>query len=116
VEVGRHHPLDELLRELDREGLAERMAVRRLDPGGTAALVAASLGGEVVPEELTALVHARTEGNPFFIQQVMRTLLEREGPQRDEGRWTRGVIEGIAVPQSIRAAVGQRLARLSGET
>jgi class 3 adenylate cyclase/tetratricopeptide (TPR) repeat protein len=116
VEVGRQHPLEAALRELNRQGLIERIAVRRLDGAGTAELMGAALGEEEITEELAALLYERTEGNPFFVQQVMRVLVEKGDLYRENGRWARKAIGEIEVPESIRSVVGQRLARLADET
>jgi class 3 adenylate cyclase/tetratricopeptide (TPR) repeat protein len=113
VEVGRQHPLEGALVDLDREGLAERIGVRRLPEEDTAALMAASLGLEAVSEELAELVYRRTEGNPFFVQQVMRSLVERGDIYREDGRWQRRDVAEMEVPESIRSVIGQRLSRLS---
>jgi predicted ATPase len=116
VDVGRQHPLEAVLRELSRQDLVKRIAVRRLDGTGTAALVGAALGEEEITEEFAELLHERTEGNPFFVQQVVRVLAEKGDLYREDGHWTRKAIGEIEVPESIRSVVGQRLARLAEET
>ncbi len=116
VEVNRRHPLERTLRELDREGLAHRLPVRRLDQEGTAALMAASMGEEEVSTEFSGLVYGRTEGNPFFVQQVMRALVERGDVYREDGHWERKAVDAIEVPESVRSVIGQRLERLSEQT
>lgn len=116
VEVNRRHPLEGTLHALDREGLMRRLAVRRLDQEGTAALMAATMGEEEISDEFSGLVYGRTEGNPFFVQQVMRTLVERGDVYREDGRWERKAVEAIQVPESVRSVIGQRLERLSEET
>jgi class 3 adenylate cyclase/tetratricopeptide (TPR) repeat protein len=114
VEVGRQHPLEEALRELSREGLMERVYLRRLDTEGTRALIAATMGETSISREFADLVQHRTEGNPFFVQQVMRVLVERGDLYRENGGgWTRKRLEEIEVPESVRSVIGQRLSRLS---
>jgi class 3 adenylate cyclase/tetratricopeptide (TPR) repeat protein len=114
VAVRRQHPLEAALRDLGREKLSERIVVRRLPLEGTAALVATTMGTSEVSAEFVELLHQRTEGNPFFTQEVLRALVERGDIYRaDGGRWERRVIAEIEVPESIRSAIGQRLAHLS---
>jgi class 3 adenylate cyclase len=113
VEVGRTHPLEAALRDLDRERLAERVMLRRLDGQGTRALIAETMGATEISDEFTALVHGRTEGNPFFVQQVLRVLVERGDVYREDGRWERKEIVEIDVPESVRSVIGQRVSRLS---
>jgi class 3 adenylate cyclase/tetratricopeptide (TPR) repeat protein len=116
VEVARQHPLEDAVRDLSREGLTERISVRRLDRDGTCALIAATIGEGEISEEFAGLVHGRTEGNPFFVQQVMRMLVERGDVFRREGQWDRKDLDSIEVPESIRSVIGQRLTRLPKET
>jgi tetratricopeptide (TPR) repeat protein/DNA-binding XRE family transcriptional regulator len=115
VEVGRQHPLERTLHELHREGLLEGMRVRRLEQAGTAALAAAVLGGEELSQEFAQLVHARTEGNSFFTQEVMRALIERGDVFRRDRAWDCRALEGIEVPRSVRSAIGERVSRLSSQ-
>lgn len=86
VQVGRQHPLEATLREMARQGLAERITVRRLGEEGMARLVTAALDETEVSPEFTELLYERTEGNPFFVQQVLRVLVERGDVFREEGR------------------------------
>lgn len=113
VEVGRQHPLEAVLRDLGREGLVERIDVRRLEEDGTRALIAAAMNEPDISDEFGDLIFRRTEGNPFFVQQVLRVLVERGDVFRREGIWDRKRIEEIEVPESIRSVIGQRLLRLS---
>ncbi|HZU14308.1 MAG TPA: AAA family ATPase [Chloroflexota bacterium] len=113
TELGSQNLLESALRDLNREGLMERLAVRRLPPEGTVALAADAIGRESLSPEFTELLHERTEGNPYFIQQVVRMLMERGDIYRQDGEWTRRAIEEIEVPESIRSVVDQRIGGLS---
>jgi tetratricopeptide (TPR) repeat protein len=102
-----------------------RIEIRELSPEGSSALVRALLLGEP-PAELTALIE-RTQGNPFFVEEVVRGLVEsgalerepdessREEPAgKSAGRgWrlTRALDES-AVPDSIEGVITARLDRL----
>jgi class 3 adenylate cyclase/tetratricopeptide (TPR) repeat protein len=122
VEVGRQQPgqgglgLESALREIQREGLAERIAIRRLPQEGTRGLIAVTMGEEDISDEFTQLVHSRTDGNPFFVQHVLRVLVERGDVFQRDGRWDRKSVEEIEVPESVRSVIGQRLSRLREET
>ncbi len=67
--------------------------------------------------ELARRVQVETEGNPFFLKQVMRHLVESGALVQEGGRWvqTRAVAK-IAIPEGIRAVIGRRLARLERDT
>jgi tetratricopeptide (TPR) repeat protein len=116
VDVGSAHPLKGALRDLNREGLVSSFELRRLGTDATSALVAAVLGEESVSEEFTQLIQSRTEGNPYFVGQVMRAMVERGDIYWKDGTWDRKGLEQIDVPETVRSVVGQRVSRLSGET
>lgn len=113
VEVGRRHPLEGTLRDLGREGLMERVAVRPLKEEGTAQLISATIGEGQVSAEFARFVHAWADGNPFFVQQVVRMLVERGDLIRKNGIWDRRQSEAIEVPEGVRSVIGQRVCRLS---
>ena len=71
------------------------------------------MGATEISDEFTTLVHSRTEGNPFFVQQVLRVLVERGDVYREDGRWERKEIVEVDVPESVRSVIGQRVSRLS---
>jgi serine/threonine-protein kinase len=68
------HAVTRLLRDLAREHLMHRVAIRRLPPEGTAELIAATLGETEASEDFLGFVQRRTRGNPYFIHRLLRTL------------------------------------------
>jgi tetratricopeptide (TPR) repeat protein len=115
VEVGRQHPLESTLTSLTRDRVVELLTLRGLPPVGTAELIRARFGVEEVSAELRDLVHERTEGNPFFTEEVLSALVEQGTIFRAGEGWDRKAVTEIAVPQSIRSVVGQRVGRLPAE-
>jgi DNA-binding SARP family transcriptional activator len=116
VEVGRHHPLERVLLDLAREELVERIVLHRLSPNDTAALIGTTLGEAAPAPEIVELILNPTEGNPFFIQQIVRSMVEQGELYRVGDRWQRKESVTMPVPESVRAAIGQRLSRLDTET
>ncbi|MGI8824628.1 MAG: ATP-binding protein [Chloroflexota bacterium] len=113
VEVGRQHPLESFLLDLGREALLTDIAVRRLDEQGTRELLSEMLGDKEDLAGLAELVYERTEGNAFFIQEMIRALVERGDVYRQNGHWERRKVQEMEVPKSVRSVIGQRLSRLS---
>ncbi|MGC5319099.1 helix-turn-helix transcriptional regulator [Micromonospora arida] len=68
-ELQRGHPLRPFLAELDRARGVERVELARLDRDGTAAILADLLGAEPLARAVDD-VHDRTQGNPFFIEEL----------------------------------------------
>jgi DNA-binding winged helix-turn-helix (wHTH) protein/tetratricopeptide (TPR) repeat protein len=107
VEVRRDHPLSKLLGALARDPACERVALRGLEPTEVAALVGA-VSGSAPSEELAHTVHEMTEGNPFFVFELARLLGEEGGLAERPS--------ALALPQSVRDAIGRRLDALSADT
>ena len=108
VELGRHHPLAATLAELPRDEQRRRIALRGLDADGDRPLHRDHRRRRRPPPDLADAVHDQTEGNPFFIGEVVRLLASR-GPAR-RGRRARA---RSTIPQGVREVVGRRLDRLS---
>ncbi|MFG3579119.1 AAA family ATPase [Micromonospora chersina] len=68
-ELHRGHPLRPFLAELDRARGVDRIELGRLDRDGTAAILADLLGAEPAARAVDD-VHGRTQGNPFFIEEL----------------------------------------------
>jgi DNA-binding CsgD family transcriptional regulator/tetratricopeptide (TPR) repeat protein len=71
-DLHRNHPLLPWLAELERSGRVERIELARLDPGQTAEMLAAITGVPPDPA-LVERIHARADGNPFFIEELSLT-------------------------------------------
>ena len=119
TELTHDHPLVELVADLRREGGVERLSIAGLDDLGVAAMVEQA-AGQVLDEAGLALaraVHEETEGNPFFVREVLRHLAETGAVERQEGSWTtRLPVDQLGIPEGVREVVGRRLARLSADT
>jgi tetratricopeptide (TPR) repeat protein len=115
VEVARGHPLGRALLTLEREHLVERIAVSSFGPSDTAAMIVAQLEQEA-SGEFADLLHRHTDGNPLFIQETLRALIERGEIYRHDGRWERKDITAIEAPETIRATIAERVSRLSDTT
>ena len=106
LEVGRQHPLNDVLASLSRERVTHRVALGGLDERDVARFIEVTTG--VPPGHLAAAVHARTEGNPFFVRELVR-LLEVEG--RLEA--SQEELRSPGVPSTVREVVGRSRNRLS---
>jgi tetratricopeptide (TPR) repeat protein len=112
TEIRRSHSLQDMLVDLRREDLVERVPVDPLQVDGTAALMAVTLDVARVSDDLVKLVHEHTDGNAFFTQEVVRTLVERGDVYRQEDWWRRRPASEIVVPVTVRELIVQRLSRL----
>jgi hypothetical protein len=115
TELNRAHPLAKALVDWNRERLATRIALRRFDATGTSAQLSALLG-ENVGADFGDAVHRETEGNPFFVEEVLKALIEQGSVRRESGRWKRSETGELLIPQSVKEAIGNRLDHVSRES
>ena len=113
VELDRTHPLADTVAVLRRERLFERVLLRGLPPEDVHAFIEA-FGDQDAPPEFSATIHRETEGNPFFVTEVLRHLAESGALTRVDGRWV-GDLESLAenLPEGVREVVGRRLDHLT---
>jgi tetratricopeptide (TPR) repeat protein len=111
VEVSPGHPLGEVLPRLRRERTVERILIRGLPEEEVRAMLVAFRGDEV-PQSFVRNLSEETAGNPFFIKEILRHLLEEGLAWREGDHWV-GRGDEIRLPESIRDVIGRRLARLS---
>src|SRR4030095_13546543 len=112
IELDRAHPLASALVEGTRERLATRRVIGRLSHADTGALVATLFGMRSVSDEFVTALYRETEGNPFFIEEVIKSLIEQGQIYREEEGWGRKEMHELAIPQSVKEAIGRRLTRL----
>ncbi|HKY74681.1 MAG TPA: BTAD domain-containing putative transcriptional regulator, partial [Acidimicrobiia bacterium] len=112
TEVTPGHRFARPLEGLLRRRLAHQLGLKRLPEEGVAALLRA-LSGQEPPPLLVAAVHAETQGNPFFTEEVFKHLTEEGRLYDEEGRFRSEVTIGeLEVPESLRLVLGRRLERL----
>ncbi len=117
VDLDRRHPLAEALAELRRERLYQRLLLRGFSVGEVVALMEARADHALEPraQDLARAIHRESEGNPFFIEEILRHLVETGAIYRKDGRWVSDAAspDELGIPEGIREVLGRRLSRLS---
>jgi len=108
VELRRQHPLAQTLGELNREALSQRILLRGLTAQDVRRFVEIT-AGITPPPALVEAVFKETEGNPFFVNEIVRLLVTDGRLEHPEAvkQWS------VTIPQSVREVVGRRLDHLS---
>jgi hypothetical protein len=110
IELGRQHPLAQTLGELTRQGMGERIFLRGLTRRNVAQFIEMTTGTRP-SDRVVSSVHKDTDGNPFFLTEVVR-LLASEGILariEEEDTWS------VRIPEGVREVIGRRLDHLSKE-
>jgi DNA-binding winged helix-turn-helix (wHTH) protein len=108
-------PLNALTRDLLGRHLAREIVLRPLDQDEIVEYLATRLPSATGAEELAALLHRHTEGNPLFMIAVLEQLMERGLVEPEAGEWAlRRAADEIAleVPESLRDIIGAQIEQL----
>ena len=107
-------PLVSVLADLRRDRAVERLRLGSLHRGEVATMISAWLG-RTPPTHFAHALHRETEGNPFFIEEVLRHLIEVAAVDATEWRRLASFTE-LGIPDGVREAIERRLATLSPAT
>ena len=112
IELNRRHPLSVTLGDLTRERLFERILLRGLQKHDVQRFIEIA-AGIAPPTALVDAVYSQTEGNPLFVTETVRLLIQ-EG-DITAGRSSKGGTTSweIRIPEGVREVIGRRLDRLS---
>ena len=104
-------PLVSVLADLHRERAVERLRLGSLNRGDVATMISGWLG-RPPPTHFAHALHRETEGNPFFIEEVLRHLIDADAVEGTE--WARlASFTELGIPDGVREAIERRLAALS---
>ncbi|MFQ5813768.1 MAG: ABC transporter substrate-binding protein, partial [Anaerolineae bacterium] len=114
--IGLQHPLLAMRRRLTREGLAKPLRLSRLPPAAVEVIVMEMSGAGEAVVPVAQRLYQETEGNPFFLVEIIKTLFETGVVRLEEQVW-RGdfgrISEGeIPLPASVSEAIQARTHRL----
>ena len=113
MELNRRHPLSVTLGDLARDRLYDRVLLRGLSQDDIARFIEIA-AGLTPPAELSVTVHRHTEGNPLFVTEVVRDLVQ-SGDLAEENIAGRSTWS-VRIPEGVREVIGRRLDRLSDRT
>jgi class 3 adenylate cyclase/tetratricopeptide (TPR) repeat protein len=119
-DLGKDHPLIAVLADLHSLQGVQRITLRGLGADEVAELMTAVAGHELDPDglELAAQIAAETDGNPFFVGEILRGLSESGALVFDEAtqRWSIDSSGRIALPESLREVIERRVERLGEQS
>ncbi len=93
------------------------ISLQPLDQQHARQLVGNLLHVEDLPEKVRQLILDKSEGNPFFVEEVIRSLLDAQLVVRENSHWraTKEIVN-IAVPDTLNGVISARLDRLDDAT
>ena len=108
--------LEQVLTAFNRERLLETIPLKGLDKDETTELIKQTFGEKTITPEFADLIYQHTGGNPFFVEEVLRSLVADGTLFRTEKGWDRKPIEDIIVPKTVKTALRGRMGKLDPET
>ncbi|MBV9799373.1 MAG: AAA family ATPase [Solirubrobacterales bacterium] len=118
TELSRHQPLTELLTELRREAGVEHIELSGLSGGDVVEMAEAVAEERLDPVgvELVRSLGAETNGNPYFLAEILRNLKDAGGVSRAATRAAGPDAPALDLPRSVRDAIASRVARMGERT
>lgn len=111
-------PLQILIDQGLKGGDVKHLKLERFDLFQTKSLILSKFTKQELPPDVFAYVHERTSGNPFFIMEVLKYLLENHMIFLNDSIWVSDTekLKGAAVPDSIEAILLKNLERYDKKT
>ena len=113
LETEKEHPFVSVQREMRREGLYQEIRLQRLDQDDIKRMVTSVFPGFDFNHNLMMMLHQETEGNPFFVLEILK-LLKGEGVvEKENGRWIlKKDMDEISIPNKVYDVVIRRVSKL----
>jgi DNA-binding CsgD family transcriptional regulator len=113
-------PNDALLRmerSLQSLSIAARHTIQPLSPTETSELVRRMFAvPDSISRPFTGILYEWTRGNPFFINEVLKTLIETGRLRYENGAWLGWELDRLELPRSVRDAVMLRVGKMAAGT
>lgn len=111
TDIDERHPLVPVLIELNRERLLESVSLNRLSFEDVSTMIQQILGQKDVPPEFCNQVYEKTRGNPFFVEEVIQSLMEDNVIYWDKDTWKIKKTR-IEFPETVKSVIKKRISRL----
>jgi len=109
------HPLEEIMFSMSREDLLTKMELNRLRRNDFPMFMQAVFHSSL-DDGFTEKLYKETEGNPFFVLEILNLLVEEGFLSEKEGSWTLTTpTESIGIPSKVHDVIIRRIARLERE-
>lgn len=106
--------LNQLLAALARMSFVQEYALTRLSRDEVDAMLRAIFNLSQSPRaDFLDALYALTEGNPFFVEEVLKSLIASGDIYYESGEWTRKPLRELQIPRTVQVAVQQRTKQLS---
>jgi tetratricopeptide (TPR) repeat protein len=114
---GRAHPFIEILHRMKREKLMSRISLERLGMPDIEKMISSIFGRTGLPQGFINHIYDTTEGNPYFVEEVLRSFMEEKIVDMTDKDWYRTIdTSQVRMPETIRDVIIRRINRLEKDT
>jgi DNA-binding CsgD family transcriptional regulator len=112
-ELDTHPTLREVVRSIRGMDAGSVQRIAELNEGEVQRLVTETFGLEAgVVEEFASSLYRWTQGNPFFVEETLKALVEEGKLYQRDGTWLGWETRALELPRSVRETISARLDRL----
>ncbi len=115
TDVNEKHPLIPVLTELNRERLLQSVQLKRMSFDDVSDMIKRILEQDDIPRKFCELIYDKTRGNPFFAEEVIKSLKEEGVVYREENKWKIKEVSKIEFPETVKSVIKKRISRLEDE-
>jgi len=114
---GKPHPLKEILHRMKREKLISKISLRRLGLPDVEKMITSIFERTGLPQGFIDHIYDTTEGNPYFVEEVLRSFMEEKIVDLADKNWYRTIdTSQIRVPETLKDVIIRRINRLDKDT
>jgi len=114
VEEAKHSSFQNVLQLMAREGLYKKIALEPLQTADVARMLSLMIDG-IPPSELTEYIYKETGGNPFFIEELMKSLDTNSAFVWDKDKCVFDKGKKVVIPYSVEGVVDRKLGMMNKE-
>ena len=114
IEEAKDSTFQNVMQLMAREGLYEKIELEPLEPAAVARMLAFMIDDSPSPE-LNDYINRETGGNPFFIEELMKSLEQNDAFTRDKDRVLFDESKKVVIPYSVKGVVDRKLGMISSE-
>jgi tetratricopeptide (TPR) repeat protein/KaiC/GvpD/RAD55 family RecA-like ATPase len=115
TDIDAKHPLSPVLTELNRERLPQSVSLKRMSLDDISEMIRQILEQDDVPAEFCKMVYEKTRGNPFFAEEVIKSLKEEDVIYREKNKWKIKDVSKIEFPETVKNVLKTRFSRLDDD-
>ncbi|MEW5759502.1 MAG: AAA family ATPase, partial [Candidatus Thermoplasmatota archaeon] len=114
---GKQHPLIDMLQRMSREITIKTIELGRLSYEETTEMVSSILRRKELPAGFSKLLYDETDGNPYYIEEVLKTLVDEGIINLRDPNWHEKLdIAQIKIPSTVKDVISRRIEKLSEDS